>query len=123
MRDLIDLANLVYDQLIKEHGETKEGRLLFLYGASMGNEWFIAGSNKFLTVSIEGVTKNFKDEVIDGLSTKWKELVATYERKKLDAMLKKMRSEYEFTVKPGDMYEFGKSSSEFREIGFNPLRF
>lgn len=123
MKDLIDLANLVYDQLIKEHGETKEGRMLFLYGASIANEWFIVGTNKSLTVSVEGVTKNFNDKVIDDLSAKWKELVATYERKKVEAMLKKMRSEYEFTIKPGDTYEFGKSSGGFREIGFNPLKF
>ena len=41
MKDLIDLGNLVFNQLIKEHGEIEESRLLFIYGVTTGTQWSV----------------------------------------------------------------------------------
>ena len=120
MQDVIDLGNRVFDQLVKVHGEHPDSRLLFLYGITMGTEWFIPGTNKSLIVSVGGVIKNFSDQTIELLDVEWKELVTRITQQRNDAALVRMRKEYEFTLKDGDTIEFGLTTKT-REISFNPL--
>ena len=120
MRDVIDLGNRVFDQIIKVHGESPESRVLFLYGITTNTEWFIPGTNKSLIVSIDGIHKNFADALLDSLNVEWKDLVTRITQKRNDDALSRMRKEYEFTLSEGDTIEFG-NTTKTREIQFNPL--
>jgi hypothetical protein len=46
MKDIIDLGNLVFSQLVKSHGELEESRTLFLYGITVGSDWQVLGSDR-----------------------------------------------------------------------------
>lgn len=123
MKDIIDLGNRVFDRLIEAHGEAADARLLFLYGITVGNDWHIPGTNKVIRVAIDQLTKNFPDPAIDMLFESWRKTVATIDRDRNERALARMRAEYEFQVKPGDVYEFGKSSGSWREVGLSPTNF
>lgn len=123
MKDIIDLGNRVFDRLTEAHGESNEARLLFLYGITVGNDWHIPGTNKVIRVSIDALSKNFSDPSIDEMFDSWRNAVANIDRDRNERALAKMRAEYEFQVKPGDVYEFGKSSGQWREVGLSPTNF
>jgi hypothetical protein len=123
MKDIIDLGNKVFDRLLEAHGETTDARLLFLYGITVGNDWHIPGTNKVVHIAMDSVSKNFPDQVIDGLFETWRMTIATIDHDRNERALARMRSEYEFQVKPGDVYEFGKSSGQWREVGLSPTNF
>lgn len=123
MKDIIDLGNRVFDRLTEAHGESKEARLLFLYGITVGNDWHIPGTNKVIRVSIDVLSKNFSDPLIDEMFDSWRNAVANIDRDRNERALVKMQAEYEFHVKPGDVYEFGKSSGSWREVGLSPTNF
>ena len=117
MKDLIDLGNLVFDQLIAEHGELAESRTLFLYGITTGSSWQVLNSQKTLVIDKGGVSKNFEDKAIDAYDRAWKNLIKeaelTHARQVLNAIKR------EDNPKDGDTIEFGKSSGEWRNIDFN----
>lgn len=117
MKDIIDLGNLVFDQLIAEHGELSESRTLFLYGITTNTTWQILNSQKWVTITQEGVLKNFEDKAIDAYDRAWKKQLKTVEvdqaRKVINAIKR------EDNLKDGDIIEFGKSSGEWRNINLN----
>jgi len=119
MRDLIDLGNLVFNRLISDHGETEAGRLLFLYGITIGSDWHDRSTNKVVNISLSGVSHNFGDPVISKLNEEWVKIIQEIDIRRNAQALAKMRAEYEIQLKPGDIYEFGKSSGEFRQLNFN----
>lgn len=120
MRDLIDLGNLVFDQLLAVHGEVPESRMLFLYGITTTTEWFVINSNKSLRIDAGGVTKNFNDPVIDNLSAQWVALKQQVDYVRLERALNRMRAEFDRPApKDGDIWEFGNSNNSFRDINFH----
>lgn len=119
MKDLIDLAMLTFNRLVEAHNEIEESRLLFVYGATTGTQFQLLDSNKWIIVSTDGVTKNFEDSEIDRLHEQWTAIVDRASAINVAAKLAKMRAEYDRPEpKAGDIFEFGKSSGEWREISF-----
>lgn len=117
--DLIDLGNLAFNRLIEKHGEIEESRLLFLYGVTTGSRWQIYESAKWIQIENEGIVKNFEDDGLDSLNLKWRSLSTKVQEDKVAAKLKQMREEYDRpSPKPGDTFEFGKSSGEWRNLTF-----
>lgn len=117
MKDIIDLGNLVFDQLVKAHGELPESRTLFLYGITTGSDWVVLGTQKTVMIDKTGVTKNFEDPIIDSHHASWLEMTKRAEVSKAQEVLSKIKREDR--LKDGDIIEFGKSSGEWREINFN----
>jgi len=119
MKDLIDLGNLAFNQLIKEHGEIEESRLLFLYGVTTSTRWHVINSQKWLSVEDAGLIKNFKDLTLEELDRTWKSLKIEKDSALLNAKLAKMRAEYDRPQpKSGETFEFWTGSESFREIKF-----
>jgi hypothetical protein len=119
MKDLIDLGNLVFNQLIKEHSEHEESRMLFLYGVTTGTQWSVLNSDKWLLIEPAGITKNFSDQTIDALTSEWQLLKNSHDQKAVDLKLARMRAEYDRPQpKDGEVIEFWSGSSTFREIKF-----
>lgn len=119
MKDLIDLGNLVFNQLIKEHSEHEESRMLFLYGVTTGTQWSVLNSDKWLLIEPAGITKNFSDQTIDALTREWQSLKNLHDQKAVDSKLARMRAEYDRPQpKDGEIIEFWSGSNTFREIKF-----
>lgn len=119
MKDLIDLGNLVFNQLIKDHSEIEESRMLFLYGVTTSTQWSVLNSDKWLLIEPAGITKNFSDQTIDDLNLEWKSLKNSHDQKVVDLKLARMRSEYDRPQpKDGEIIEFWSGSNTFREIKF-----
>ena len=109
----------MFNQLIKEHGEIEESRLLFIYGVTTGTQWSVLNSSKLLLIEPAGVTKNFGDQVIDALNFEWQSIKNQHDQKQVDLKLARMRAEYDRPQpKDGDMIEFWSGESNFREIKF-----
>lgn len=116
MRDLIDFGNLIFDELIKSHGEQQEGRELFLYSITIGIEFCLLGSNKRILVTQLGVTKNFEDAAIDEINNKWKSLVSGHREKVANNILKQIKSPGR-QPKDGDIFNFwSDGNDEWKEI-------
>lgn len=117
MKDIIDLANAVFNHLVKEHGELEESRTLFLYGVTMGNMWFIINSAKWITVEEPGVTCNFEDLAIIDIDRAWKnvkfEKEAIAAQKVIDQISPQARNT---NPKDGDTFEFWNNETPWREI-------
>jgi hypothetical protein len=119
MRDLIDLGNLAFDQLVKEYGESPEGRLLFLYGVTNSTRWNLLNSSKWVLIEADGLSKNFEDATLSEIDASWKALKSKADADSAKKRLDTMRAEYDRPAPTaGDIFEFGKSSGEFREISF-----
>lgn len=119
MKDLIDLGNLAFNQLIKDHAELEESRLLFLYGVTTSTQWSILNSDKWLLIEPAGITKNFSDQTIEDLNLEWQSLKNLHDQRAVDSKLAKMRAEYDRPQpKDGEVIEFWSGSSTFREIKF-----
>lgn len=118
--DLIDLGNLAFSRLIEAHGEIEESRLLFLYGVTTSARWQVLDSQKWLIIGPDGLSKNFADQVLDELAAEWSSRSVKLAEDQLALKLKRMREEYDRpALKPGDTFEFGKSSGEWRNLNFN----
>ena len=115
MRDLIDLGNLVFDRLVEVHSELPESRTLFLYGITQGSTWTVIGTNKQLTITQEGVYKNFEDRVIETHHLTWTDLINSARKKKADAEVRKLKEEPK-QFKDGDVIDFWKDEGPWREI-------
>ena len=118
MKDIIDLGNLVFDQLVIEHGELEESRVLFLYDITKGNDWQVLNDIKVIRIDNSGVTKNFEDLVIEKLNDSWRSVVSQRDSIASAAISDQMKSQIK-ELKDGDIIEFGKSSGPWREIPFN----
>jgi hypothetical protein len=119
MKDLIDLGNLVFSQLIKDHSEIEESRLLFLYGVTTSTRWNVINSSKWILVESTGLSKNFVDPILDNLDLEWKALKVKFDKAAIDLKLEKARAEYDRPQpKSGDTFEFWSNSGSFREIKF-----
>jgi hypothetical protein len=119
MKDLIDLGNLVFNHLIKEHHEIEESRLLFLYGVTTSTKWSVINSNKWILIEPSGLSKNFTDSVLESLDSEWKNLKLQFDKAAIDLKLAKARAEYDRPQpKAGDTFEFWSDSGSFREIKF-----
>lgn len=117
MKDIIDLGNLVFNQLIVAHGESEESRLLFLYNITVGEPWTI-NTNKTIVVSNEGVSISFDDQVIHELNGQWKLLLLSKREAAADAERAKMNSGVN-KFKDGDTFEFWQNDNgPWREINF-----
>ena len=117
MKDIIDLGNKVFDQLISEHGESQESRMLFLYGITTQTRWSIVGSAKWVLVHADGVSLNFEDPVLAELSDQWMKIRAEQSRLQLADRLKRFKAEYERpSPKDGETFNFWSDSGNFREI-------
>ena len=117
MKDLIDLGNLVFDQLMSNHGELKESRLLFLYGITTVTKWSVINSNKWLLIERGGITKNFTDPVLDKLNEEWLSIKREIDYNRINRALNKMRAEFDRKApRDGDVWEFGGASGTFRNI-------
>jgi hypothetical protein len=117
MNDLIDLANLVFDELLKNHGEQPGGRELFLYTATAGQRFYLLGSDKVVSITSSGVSKNFQDSNIDSLDAKWKAHIQSAKERMANEVLKRIKSE-SVQPKDGDVFDFWSGESTWREIKF-----
>ena len=117
MKDLIDLGNLVFNQLLSDHGELPESRTLFLYGITTGSTWTVLNSQKLLTITQDGISKNFEDKAIDAYDRAWKKQLKEAEIERARQITRAIKRED--TPREGDIIEFGKSSGEWRNIDFN----
>jgi hypothetical protein len=118
MKDLIDLGNLAFDQLVSEHGELEESRVMFLYQLTLGAEWYILGSQKLIQITKNGIVKNFSDPVIEKHDAAWKNHLQEKASIESDKIRKQINSQTQHSM-DGQIIEFGKSSGPWREIPFN----
>lgn len=120
MRDIIDLGNLVFDQLIKSHGEIPDSRMIFLYGVTTGTTWFIFNTNKIVTITSAGVETNFEDQVIIAVNDKWQEVL---NQRKINWAIAQKAKLYkdEVDLTSDGMIEWGTGETQFREINFTGL--
>jgi hypothetical protein len=117
MNDLIDLGNLVFDELLKSHGEQPEGRELFLYSLTLGQPFYLIGSDKRIVITGDGVSKNFEDSEIDALNEKWKEQIRAARERIASEITKRIKSEDQ-QPKDGDIFNFWSGEGNWREIKF-----
>lgn len=117
MKDLIDLANLVFDQLVKDHNEIEESRALFLYSTTMDQTFFIIGSNKSININGSGVSKNFEDSVIDSLDQQWKSQIQAH-KSRIASEIARSIKEPQKQPNDGDIFNFWGNEGEWREIKF-----
>jgi hypothetical protein len=117
MNDLIDLSNLVFDELLKSHGEQPEGRELFLYSSTLGTPFYLIGSEKRITVTGHGVSKNFEDSAIEALDKQWKAQIQAAREKIAAEITKKIKSNDQ-QPKDGDIFNFWSGEGNWREIKF-----
>lgn len=119
MNDLIDLGNLVFDELKKKHGEEDFSRELFLYCLTQSQTFYLAGSNKVVTISKTGVSKNFDDSVIDSLDAQWKSKIEAANSTRAEAVIQHIKNPGK-QPKDGDVFNFWENDngSEWREIKF-----
>jgi hypothetical protein len=115
MIDLIDLANLVFDELLKKHGEEPSGRELFLYTMTLNQRFYLINSNKTIHISSSGISKNFDDFEIDKLNIQWQEQLQSNKEKLATEFLKRIKSE-QTTPKDGDTFNFWNNETAWREI-------
>lgn len=116
MKDIIDLGNLVFNQLINKHGEVEESRLLFLYNITVGEPWII-NTNKVVQISETGVSISFDDSVISELQVQWKGLLFNKQEKAADNERAKMNAGVN-RFKDGDTFEFWQNETPWKEIKF-----
>lgn len=116
MKDIIDLGNLVFNQLVKDHGETEESRLLFLYNITVNEPWII-NITKTVQLSEAGVLINFEDSVISDLNAEWKQILFNRELAKADKQRESMNANIN-KFKDGDTFEFWQNETPWREINF-----
>lgn len=120
MKDLIDLGNLIFNQLVSNHGEIEESRMLFLYQLTTSTTWHILNSNHWIQFDRNGVIKNFNDPEIDKLDAEWKALKLAVDIDFLNRKLEIMRSEFDRKApKDGEIWEFGASNGPFRSLNFD----
>ena len=115
MKDLFDLGNLVFDELIKSHGEQESGRELFLYTLTLSQPFYLLGSTKIITVSGSGISKNFEDLNIDSINRKWQSQVSSHKEKIADEILKQVKQPQR-QPKDGDIFNMWGNDDEWREI-------
>jgi hypothetical protein len=117
MKDLIDLGNLVFAQLIKEHGELEESRMLFLYGVTTSTRWTILDSAKWVLIDRDGLLYNFEDSVLADLANTWTTISESMKAANVKKYLDKERSTYESSQpKPGEIREWFGQETPWREI-------
>lgn len=118
MKDIIDLGNLVFDELILNHNELDESRILFLYVVSTNSKWHLFdNSQHWILIENTGITKNFNNKKIDELSNTWLNKHNKIEQNRNIAKIKNMQKEFDKPApKDGDIWEFGKSSGSFKNI-------
>jgi hypothetical protein len=117
MNDLIDLGNLVFDELLKNHGEQPTGRELFLYSLTHGQPFYLLGSDKRIVVTGDGVSKNFEDSAIEALDKQWKAQIQAAREKIASEITKRIKSEDQ-QPKDGDIFNFWSGEGNWREIKF-----
>jgi hypothetical protein len=117
MKDLIDLGNLVFTQLVKEHGEIEESRTLFLYGVTSESIWHVLNSAKHVTVGRGGVSYNFEDSVLAELHKTWSDMIQQAKQRRAQEELKKMKGEQK-QFRDGDTFQFWQNEEPWREINF-----
>lgn len=119
MNDLIDFGNLVFNELLKKHGEEEMSRTLFLYAITQSQRYYIIGSNKTLSFDDYGVTMNFEDAEIAELDKQWKAKMQQAKEAKADKILTAIKSPTR-QPKDGDIFNFWNNDdgSEWREIKF-----
>lgn len=117
MKDIIDLGNKVFDNLIDKYGELSESRTLFLYGITMGTTWFIINSTKTILIEENGIIKNFDDPIINDLNEQWKAVKFEKERRAANIILSKIKGEGH-TPKDGEIYNFWQNEEPFRDLNF-----
>lgn len=117
MKDLIDLANLTFDILVKNHGEEPDSRTLFLYSVSsqQPQPWYVIGSNKRVMINRSGVSINFEDTEISELTNSWKKIIADAELAKADKVLSQIKNQT-FSPKDGDTFNFWENDGPWKEI-------
>ena len=117
MKDLIDLGNLVFTQLIKEHGELEESRMLFLYGVTTSTRWTVLDSAKWVLIDRDGLLYNFEDSVLADLANTWTSISESMKAANVKKYLDKERSNYESSQpKPGEIREWFSQETPWREI-------
>ena len=117
MKDIIDLGNLVFNQLVKSHGELEESRTLFLYGITVGSDWQVLGSVKVVIIDQTGVSINFEDQIITDVNSQWKQIITNRQGVKAAAELSKIKSNTK-QFKDGETYEFWQNEGPWKEINF-----
>ena len=117
MNDLIDLGNLVFNVLLKNHDEEEVSRTLFLYAITQGQRYYIIGSNKTLSFDNSGVSTNFEDAEIAELDKQWKAKIQQAKEAKADKILRAIKTPNQ-QPKDGDIFNFWNNDdgSEWREI-------
>ena len=115
MRDIIDLGNSVFDRLIQAHGEIGESRILFLYSITQGTTWTIINSDKIISVTTEGVSSNFEDQIIQELHLTWINQVQTWRNTKAQIEKKKV---YQGDMNPNfeELIPWGENETSWREV-------
>ena len=114
MKDLIDLANAVFDSLVKNHGEQQDGRELFLYSITMDQRFHSLGTDKSSSVNGAGVTKNFEDPEIDVLDKQWKSQIQAHKERIAREITKRMQPSHQ--PKDGDIFNFWSGEGNWKEI-------
>ena len=115
MKDIIDLANLVFDELIKRHSEEPTGRELFLYTVTLNQRFYLINSNKTIHISSSGISKNFEDQIIDDLDRQWKSQLQSTKEKLANEFLKRVKAE-NVQPKDGDVFNFWNNEGPWKEI-------
>lgn len=115
MKDIFDLGNLVFDELIKSHGEQEAGRELFLYTITLSQPFYLLGSTKIVAISGAGVSKNFEDVEIDSINHRWQSQVQSHKEKIADSIIKTIKQPQK-QPKDGDIFNMWGDDSEWREI-------
>jgi hypothetical protein len=118
MNDIIDLGNLVFNHLVEQCSELEESRVLFLYGITQGTPWQIIDSDKWVTVTVDGIAMNFEDQALTDLHDQWHLIVNAKKTEAMNQLISKLKGSTR-ELKDGDIVEFGASSGEFREINFS----
>ena len=115
MKDLFDLAGLVFAELIKSHGEQELSRELFFYSVVNEVPFYLLDPKKVITISGAGVSKNFDDDAIDLLHKQWNDQVQAHKQKiaaKIANDIKKPNQQ----PKDGDVFNFWQGDSDWKEI-------
>lgn len=125
MKDLIDLANRVFDVLVKKYGELPESRTLFLYTATIDSTWFIINSSHSIKVSTSGAKATFAEPEIDEITKEWLAIVEQRnliirqkDLERTNAELAKIKSPQNQMPKDGQIFNMWGNEGEWREIKF-----